>query len=92
MSDKAGRHFPFRPAGVSRLFARRDATTELSISGTHVLAALMIVFCLGVPLVWAFLKYLAVRTIEMTGNLPENEAFASHPNSQELRTTEIARD
>jgi hypothetical protein len=26
-------------------------------------------------------EVLAVRTIEMTGNLPENEAFASHPNS-----------
>ena len=44
-------------AGVSGVFARRDTTTELSISGTQLLAALMIVFCLGVPLAWAFLKY-----------------------------------
>jgi hypothetical protein len=57
MSDKAGRHFSIRPAGVSRVFARRDTTNELSIFGAHVLATLMIVFCLGVPLVWAFLKY-----------------------------------
>ena len=42
---------------MSRVFARRDTTTELSISGTQVLATLMVVFCLGVPLVWAFLKY-----------------------------------
>jgi hypothetical protein len=57
MSGKAGRYFSIRPAGVSHVFARRDKTTELSISGTHVLVTLMIVFCLGVPLVWAFLKY-----------------------------------
>jgi hypothetical protein len=57
MSNKAGRFFVIRPAGMSRVFARREMTTELSISGTHVLATLMIVSCLGVPLVWAFLKY-----------------------------------
>jgi hypothetical protein len=39
------------------MFARRDATPELSISGTHVLATLTIVFCLGVPLVWSLWKY-----------------------------------
>ena len=53
----SGSAFSIRPARVSRVFARRDMTTELSISGTHVLAALMIVFCLGFPLVWAFLEY-----------------------------------
>ena len=42
---------------MSRVFARRGTTTELSMSGTHVLATLMIVFGLMVPLVWAFLKY-----------------------------------
>jgi hypothetical protein len=57
MSDKAGRLFIIRPAGMSRVFARRDVTTELSISGGRLLATLMIVSCLGVPLVWAFLKY-----------------------------------
>jgi hypothetical protein len=57
MSDKAGQHFSIRLAGVNRVFARRDTTTELTISGTQVLATLMIVSCLGVPLVWAFLKY-----------------------------------
>jgi len=66
---------------VSRLFARRDADDRISISGTHVLAALMIVFCLGRPTCMGVFEVLAVRTIEMTGNLPENEAFASHPNS-----------
>ena len=57
MSDRAGRHFSNRPASVSCVFARRDTTTELSISGTQVLATLMIVFCLGVPLVLVFVKY-----------------------------------
>ena len=57
MSDRAADILPSGVLGVSRVFARRDTTTELSISGTQVLATLMIVFCLGVPLVWAFFKY-----------------------------------
>lgn len=40
------------------MFPLRDGfTRELNISGTHLVAALTIVFCVGGPLVWAFMKY-----------------------------------
>jgi hypothetical protein len=67
-------------AGVNSLFARRDTTTKLTISDRHVLAALMIVFCLVVPLGWAFL--MVVRTIRVAKKgLPAGSAFESHPHS-----------
>jgi len=33
------------------------ATAELSISGSHVLVALTIAFCLAGPVTWALVKY-----------------------------------
>ena len=40
------------------MFPRRDCfTRELNISGTHLVSALTIVFSVGGPLVWAFMKY-----------------------------------
>lgn len=52
-----------RPAEVYSVLARRDTTTELTISSTHVRTALMIAFCVVVPLGWAFL--MVVRTIRV---------------------------
>jgi len=38
------------------LFAQRGAAPELNISGTQVLLTITIILCLGVPLVWTFVK------------------------------------
>jgi len=53
----AGSKIHGRTCKLTPVSAQRSMTSELNISGGHVLVVLATSICLGVPLVWAFLKY-----------------------------------